>query len=211
MKAIDLTHPIAPGMPVYPGTKPVSVAAVATLEREGYTELRVALATHTGTHIDAPAHMIAGGKTLDDYPAAAFAGQALAIDATAADPEITAAQLAPLAAWRGRIDFALIRTGWSARWGLPGYYEGYPFLTPEAAHFLAALGLKGVGLDTPSPDPAASRDYPAHRALFARDVLIIENLADLSQLPPTPFHFACLPLKIENADGAPARAVALSG
>lgn len=210
MKAIDLTQEISEATPVWPGDPRLRIESAATIARDGCALSTLALSTHSGTHIDAPAHLIPGAKALSDFPAEAFVGPALAIHCECAPwGQITLEMLAPFEEALRAVDFALLSTGWARRWGAEGYFSGYPTLTHAALELLTGLRLKGVGLDAPSVDPPDSTDYPVHRALLSTGILIIENLADLGRLPPAPFLFACLPLKIAGADGAPCRAVAM--
>ena len=109
------------------------------------------------------------------------------------------------------LDFVLIRTGWDAHWGTDAYFRGFPTLTPTACRFLAGLQLKGVGLDTPSPDPVDSPDMAAHVILLDHGLVIVENLCNLGALPPEGFIFCCLPLRIRDGEGSPVRATALTG
>jgi kynurenine formamidase len=209
-RVIDLSHPLAPGMPVYPGTAPVAVEATATVADRGYREHRVSLSTHTGTHVDAPAHMLAEGRSLDTYPAETFVGPATVLDVAAAPGgDVDRSLLDPHAELLARQAFLLLRTGWSAHWGESAYFEGFPALTPAAAAWLAELGLRGIGVDSVSIDRHDSSDYAVHRTLMARELLIIENLRGLEELVGREFTLACLPLALVGADGATARAVAL--
>ena len=105
--------------------------------------------------------------------------------------------------------FLLIHTGWSLRWGSGAYFSGYPVLSLKAAEWLSQFNLKGIGVDAISVDRTGSDSFPVHNILLKNDTVIIENLKDLDQVPVNPFIFACFPLKFENADGAPIRAVAL--
>jgi len=82
MKIIDLTHRIHPSMPVFPGTEPPIIQEANTLEKDGFAEAKITFYSHTGTHMDAPAHMIKGGLCLDQYPIEHFIGNALILDCT---------------------------------------------------------------------------------------------------------------------------------
>ena len=215
-RVIDLTHPVEPGMPYFPGTEGPVFEVPFHVAEHGFHEHRLTMVTHTGTHLDTPAHMIDGGRTLDTYPADAFAGPAVVLDLTAcgpgaapADRAITPAHLEPHAERLSGARFALLRTDWSAHWGAPSYFTDFPALTADAAAWLAARDLAAVGLDTPSADLAPNTTYPAHHALLGAGLLIIENLANLAALPATPFQLAALPLRLTGADGSPIRAVAL--
>ncbi len=208
MKIIDLSHRIEPGMPVYPGTEGPVFSHPFDLDKDGFVEMKISLMTHTGTHMDAPAHILDGGQTLDRMPVSAFYGQAICIDAVSGQKEIAAEDLAPYEAMIQTADFVLFRTGWSRLWGTSAYFEGYPVLSPEAAHRLSNFGLKGVGFDTISADGPGDTAFVIHQTLLGTDRVILENLTHLDQLPRAGFSIACFPLHFSGADGSPVRAVA---
>lgn len=206
---LDLTHPIAPGMPCYPGTEPPVFRRAFTLAEHGYAEQRLTLLTHTGTHLDAPAHMLPDGATLDHYPGAYFVGLAAVLDVSAAaGRELTTEFLQRQIQKYDDLDFVLLATGWSDRWGQASYFEGFPVLGTDAARWLVRRGLRGVGIDAVSVDAADSVDFPVHRILLGGGLVIVENLTGLRALCGRRCQFCCLPLKIAGADGAPVRAVA---
>lgn len=210
MNLIDLTHPISPEMPVYPGTEPPVFITRSAIDDDGFLEKKMTLYSHTGTHIDAPAHLIGGARTLDRYPASHFFGSALLFDRTEkTGPVIGVEQLAPFEEAIRQVEFLLIRTGWSRHWGRREYFSGYPVLSVAAAERLARFGLKGIGLDTISADADGAAEFPVHKAIFQSETVIIENLAHLDRLPGDRFAFSCLPLRFEDADGSPVRAVAV--
>lgn len=181
-----------------------------TIEQDGFAEMTFSMVTHTATHMDAPAHILPGGKTLDRYDVAHFAGRAAIIKAfDVPDGKITAEHLEPYRSRLEQADFALIHTGWSRYWGENKYFDGFPSLTAGAAEKLAGFRLQGVGIDAISVDHIDSYDFPVHHRLLEADTLIIENLARLDAIRKEEVHFICLPLKITGADGSPARAVAI--
>lgn len=209
MTLIDLTHPISQDMPVYPGTEPPVIVTGCTVAEDGFLERKITLFSHTGTHIDAPAHLIEGGRSLDAFPVDHYYGRAVVVETTGEGNGIIGMRdLQPRLEGLEQADFLLIRTGWSRFWGTDRYFADYPVLNIEAAETLAGLGLKGVGFDAISPDPIDSRELPVHRVLMRAELLIIENLTGLEQLPEGPFMFSCFPLAFEDADGSPVRAVA---
>ena len=144
MEMLDLTHCITPEMPVYPGTEPPRLTAACTMEKDGFRETLLQMYSHTGTHMDAPAHMLPNGRTLDDFPAETFAGRGFVLDCRGA-AEITLPMLRRQEEVLRETEFLLFCTGWDRYWGQPRYYEGFPCLTAEAAEYVASLGLKGVG------------------------------------------------------------------
>lgn len=204
---IDLTHTLHNGITVYPGTLAPEFEQGNTIPKDGFAELTIRMCTHTGTHIDAPSHLLPGAKSLDRFPIDQFTGAATLVDA-ASESRITLGALERAGERISQAEFVLFRTGWEAKWNTPAYFEAFPTLTPEAAHWLAAFNLKAVGLDAISVDRVEDAHLPNHRILLEREILIIENLASLGRLPGGLFELHCLPLKIENADGAPVRAFA---
>lgn len=211
MKVIDLTHAIRPHMPVYPGTEPPSLVPANSYEKDGFRETKLSIYSHTGTHIDAPAHLFADKKTLDDFPASQFVGKALVIDCRhlGAAEAITLAELAPYGNAVHEVDFLLFCTGWDKYWGTPAYFGDYPCIDGDVLALILAGNYKGIGFDVISLDAMHHDPLGRHRILFSqKEIINIENLKDLHLLGSEPVMFACLPLKVENADGCPARAVA---
>jgi arylformamidase len=207
MTLIDLSHVISPDISVFPGTeKPV----FERKEIEGYPEVKITMYTHTATHIDAPIHIIKNATTLDELPVDKFIGKAIVIDCKhLAGKNITLEYLKPFENEIRNIEFVLFNSGWSSKWKTNEYFEGFPTLTNEAAIWLTTFHLKGIGLDSISLDPVPDLNLPNHKIVLAKEILIIENLTNLNSLPDNNFIFQCLPLKIEQADGSPVRAVGM--
>jgi kynurenine formamidase len=209
MKLVDLTHPITPNMPVYPGTQPPVFITGCSIDETGFLEKQITLYSHTGTHIDAPAHLIKDHNTLDMLEIEHFYGPALMLDFYNFKAKTIGVQeLEPHQNAIRKVKFLLLHTGWSRYWGSERYFSNYPVLSLEAANWLSGFGIKGFGLDTISADTVDSQDYQVHIALLQKNIIIIENLANLADLPCNQFEFSCFPLSFEDADGSPVRAVA---
>jgi arylformamidase len=209
MKTIDLTHTISNEMPVYPGDEPPRIKTVTSIETDGFRDSRILLSSHTGTHVDAPAHILLNSSTLDRIPLDCFIGECSVIDLTAVtNPAIHLADLESHEFLFQNSEFIFLHTGWSRFWGQDNYFRGFPVLSIEAALWIRSFKLKGLGIDNPSVDEAGSTDFPIHKILLER-MLIIENLANLEKLPETGFIFSCFPLKLDGVDGSPVRAAAI--
>lgn len=211
MNVIDLTQFIASDMPVYPGTEPPSISEATSIAADGFAEKLLTMYSHTGTHMDAPGHMLADSHTLDQLPIDTFVGPGVVIDLSARLPGRIAMQ--ELVAHAGRIErteFVLFHTGWSLHWGRDDYYAGFPTLSEEAARWLCGFGLKGVGFDCISVDPVGASPMVIHHILLGHDLVIIENLCGLDRLVNKEFLFLCLPLKIRDSDGSPVRATGVT-
>lgn len=206
-KIIDLTHTINKKMTVYPNTPVPSLKENNTIKEHGFAELMVSMVTHTGTHIDAPCHILPGKKSLDDFPLDKFAGKAIVVDC-GGESEISLKLLKSKEKLIKKAEFVLFRSGWSEKWNKKTYFGPFPVLTTEAAVWLAGFDLKAVGFDYVSVDAMTSADLSNHRIFLSKEILIIENLTDLDKLPEGTFDFYAIPLKIENADGSPVRAFA---
>ena len=211
MKVIDLTHTITPDMPVYPGTEPPKFLPANSYEKDGFRETLLQMYTHTGTHMDPPAHLFAGRTTLDQFPASQFIGKALVIDCRdlAEGSAITMEKLRKTGGKADRADFLLFNLGWDKRWGTEDYFGDYPCLDDETLEHIIRGNYKGIGFDVIGLDPIADGNLTRHKKLFQeRDILNIENRKNLELCGEELFWFSCFPLKIENADGSPIRAVA---
>jgi arylformamidase len=209
MKTIDLSHTISSETPVFPGDESPIITPIATIEDDGFASLRMSFSSHTGTHIDAPAHILLHSRTLDRIPLDSFIGHGSVIDLTkAGNAEIAVSTLKPYENLFKNSEYILLRTGWSRFWGQETYLKDFPVLSIEAALWVHSFQLKGLGVDTISVDAVNSESLPIHKILLERS-MIVENLTDLDKLPTTGFIFSCFPLKLEKADASPVRAVAI--
>lgn len=211
MKILDLTHTISSSTMVYPGTEPAELSPANTLERDGFRETLLHMYSHTGTHMDAPAHMLRDAHFLDELDAARFCGKGYVLDCAplGAGGQITVEMLRAVPELR-EVDFLILHTGWDAYWDTPEYFSAFPVPTVETAQYLAELGLKGVAADAMSVDPMDSTDFPVHHVLFEHGMLSIENLCNLSEICGKTVWFAALPLKFQKSDGAPIRAICIT-
>lgn len=211
MQLIDLSHIMENGMPAYPGEESPVFEFKNVHQTDGYQVIRFKSLTHSGTHLDTPAHFFAGGATLDVLPVDRFYGKGIVLDCSDVGfgQEITAGHFARWTPTLETADYALIYTGWDKHWGTPVYYKDFPVLSVEAAIYLSRFKLKGIGLDVPSLDPVASPNYPNHLHLLEKGFIIVENLKNLQLLNGREFHFAAFPWNIKSGDGCPVRAVAI--
>ncbi len=211
MKVIDLTHTIRADMPVYPGTEPPQFEPANSYERDGFKETRLTMYTHTGTHMDPPAHLFPGRTTLDMFPPEQFIGRALVIDCAelAEGAAVTMDHIRRYGDKAARADFLLFRLGWDKKWGTDAYFGDYPCIDNEVLTYIKAGNYKGIGFDVIGLDPIADIDLTRHKELFRdTEIVNIENLKNLELCGDGLFWFSCFPLKLENCDGSPIRAVA---
>ena len=196
---IDLSVQLNEQTPVYPGDPATKISPAGVFAQDGFNDHYISIGTHVGTHIDAPLHMIDGGKTLDQFPIDNFIGRGKLIEVNGNDFK------AVMQANIQEGDIVLLNTGMGEKYLETAYFDEYPVMPEEIAHYLVDSKVKMVGLDACSVD---SQDgFPIHKILLAGDVLIIENLTNLSALEDKNFKIYALPLNLQ-IDGSPARVVA---
>jgi kynurenine formamidase len=210
MRVIDLSHFLTNGMPVFPGSRAVDIHSISDIETCGFNELHLHMSGHTGTHIDCGRHMIHDGWSISTTDPAKFFGNGLIIPCqTDENAFISREFLVPFEEQIKNVDFVLFKTGWSKFWSTVKYFNGFPVLEMEAARYLTQFNLKGIGIDAPGFDPVDSKDFSVHICLLSREIILVENLANLHSVPEDDFLFNCFPLKIKDGDGSPVRAVAI--
>ncbi|MEK7600276.1 MAG: cyclase family protein [Patescibacteria group bacterium] len=201
MKIIDLSVVVDQDTPAYPGDPKISIETIGQFDTVGYNDHQVTFGIHSsGTHIDAPWHMVKDGKKLDEVDIEQFVGRGRYIKAATLDLE--AIQQAGIEEG----DIVLLDTGMSDVYGQDEYYTGdRPAITEEIAEYLVSKKIKMVGVDMCSPD---QQPFAVHRILLGAGVLIIENMTNLSELEGQDFTVYALPTKL-RLDGAPARVIAV--
>ena len=166
--------------------------------------------SHTGTHIDPPAHIIEEGMTLDAFPVSQFTGKALVIDCSDA-PDGSLIGMDRLEKYGDKVqeaDFLLFYFGYDKKWGSDDYFGNFPCIDRYVLDVIIKGNYKGIGFDVISLDPIDCLDRHT-KLLSQKNIIIIENLNNLGLCGSELFEFVCLPLKWEHADGAPARAIAV--
>lgn len=210
MPFADLSRPVDSGMSVFPGDPPVTVEPHATMADDGYRVTRLALGSHTGTHVDAPCHTEVDGDAIDDLPVSRFVRDAVLVDLRGREPR---SRIRPTDLPTADAGAVVLWTGWADRWGESAYRD-HPFLTPAAARHCVEHGYD-VAVDAFSPDPTPSErageseptGVPAHHELLGNGRLVVENLTNLAAVPDR-FELSVFPLPIADGDGGPVRAVA---
>ncbi|WP_255149372.1 cyclase family protein [Halorarius halobius] len=214
---VDLSQPFDAAAE-HGATPPPEFEQVATVAEDGASVQWVGTSTHTGTHVDAPAHFLADGATIDDLSLDRFAGPGVVLGVERDAPgEIDAAALEEAETDAGATvesgDVVVLRTGWGDRYGDDDYGR-YPWLTGDAADWLLEREVTLLGVDTRSPDrPRTMRPddwdaYPVHRRLLSAGTLIAENLRVPEWLVGERVTVRGFPVNLRRGDGAPARFVA---
>ncbi|MDQ1706796.1 MAG: arylformamidase [Pyrinomonadaceae bacterium] len=209
MPTYDVSLPLSAATPIYPGDPGIEIKQWHSLaDGDSANVSLISFGLHSGTHVDAPAHFIAGGAKVESLPLGSLIGDAQVVavagEIRAIDEHFIAANCA-----RGS-QRILFKTRNSAFWNNShaGFREDYTYLTPAGAALLVEMGVKLVGIDYLSIEQFKSGKFETHLTLLARGVVILEGL-DLRAVAPGSYELICLPLKIAegSGDGAPARVV----
>lgn len=231
-RLIDLTHSFNEQSVYWPTAEMFKKTDVFKGHTDGgyfYSAYNYSAAEHGGTHMDSPIHFAEGGNTTDKVPLSRLIGPGIVIDVSAqasknVDYLITAADIKAFESKHGLIPkdaIVLFNTGRAALYPDRKTYMGtaergndavpklhFPGLGLDGAKLLISRGISAVGLDTPSIDYGQSKDFSTHVALMTNNIPAFENVADMSELPPTGATIIALPMKIEGGSGGPLRIVA---
>ncbi|WP_082232553.1 arylformamidase [Halobacillus massiliensis] len=202
MKWIDISMSLNSQTPPWPGDEPFQYKLTWAMEDTGSVNVgQFQASNHIGTHIDAPFHYDSNGEKAASLPLDRFAGDVLVINMENKD-KISAADLEPFD--YKNVEKVIFRTlSWKDRSVFP---SSYTVIGEDAGPFLKQKGVHLIGIDTPSVDPETSKDLPGHHSLYGADILILEGLV-LDHVAPGIYELAAFPLKMEDADGSPVRAV----
>lgn len=207
----DLSVPLKTNMPIWPTNPLVTITPVGTVPRDGYSVESYYSVTHSGTHIDAPYHMIEDGRTVDNIPLNQIIGDGYCIRPKINGTEITKRMLMDV--WKPEYDgkIILIHTGWDKKRSFTREFQfQFPGLSTDTVDFLLEHRPAVIGIDTLGIEPYDHSDFPVHKALLKHDMVFIEDLANLDQLENgKKYLVVALPLKIAGGSGSMARVVAL--
>ena len=203
MKIYDVTVPLSKDLVVYPGDPHVKINRRTKVnENDAKWNLsRYSFSSHAGTHVDPPFHLIEDGITVDQLPLELLMGRARVVEVTASCIDEAVLE---------EFDFTadarvLFKTRNSYHWSQKTFVKDYVYITPGAARVLVNDGIKLVGIDYLSVDKFDA-EPETHMTLLSAGSIIIEGL-DLREVEPGDYEMICLPLKVKDGDGAPARVV----
>jgi arylformamidase len=210
-KAVDLTHELHNGMTIYPGDPSPSFVSYSTLEKNGVNLTKMTLGSHTGTHIDAPRHYVPNGIGIDQIPTGKLVGETFVVDLSnkPIGSGITAQDLRKtLEASVTEDDILVVFTGCSERWDDASVQRNYTYLTRDAAEYLVSKKVRAVGIDYLSVEKFQAPAPVTHKTLLGNGIFIIESIShEVKQFVGKRILMICMPIKLQNGDGAPARIV----
>jgi arylformamidase len=210
MKLYDISIPIQPGMPQWPGDDPVAERPLSLTPDDVANVTQLTLTTHTGTHVDPPRHFVHGGTSIDEVPLDRWVGPCWVADLTGSGPEVEVGEL-EVAGIPSGVERLILKTTNTALWrsSPQAFVENYVGISLAAASWVVERGIRLIGIDYLSIGGMQTTNVETHQLLLGNDVIIVEGL-DLDGIEPGPYELLCFPLKIRDGDGAPAR-VALRG
>ncbi len=209
VRIVDLTHELADDMAIFPGLARPSFRHIAVVEEDGYAMSEYHLLNHIGTHVDAPAHQIAGGDTLDEIPLERLVTDAVTIDVSRREPgPIPRDEIEPHLDRIRAGDVVFLYSDNGRNWGTDAYWTGWSYPDADASRALIERGISAIGFDGPSADPVDTTTFDLHRIWLGAGRMIIENVTNLDRLPERT-QVVVAPMKVRSANGAPARIFAL--
>lgn len=210
-RLIDLTYKITDGMPVWPGDVEVVFTRTSVIPQNDYNNSKVCFGTHTGTHVDSPHHAMHDSRGVDRFDLDALVGWAEVLDFGELAPraEIISADLDLFDSRIPEGARLLLKTGWGKRWSEPEFFTEFPSLSEGAAAWLAARKIKLLGIEQPSVH--TSQGLQVHKALLSTGMVLLETVANMSQITADRVFLTALPLNLAGLDGAPTRVVAIEG
>ncbi|MCA1030645.1 cyclase family protein [Bacillus timonensis] len=197
MKVYDITSPIFEGMPVYKN-KPEKQPKISTVTNGYVTESRLDLDVHSGTHVDAPLHMVNDGETFETIAIEKLVGKAKVLDLTNVSDSIKKVDFDRFSIEKD--DFILLKTKNSFD---SAFNFDFIYVAADAAAYLAEIGIRGVGIDSLGIE-RSQEGHPTHKTLFSNDVIIIEGL-QLKDIDEGEYFMVAAPLKLSGTDASPAR------
>jgi arylformamidase len=209
MPVYDVSIPLSAATPTYPGDPGIEIKEWLTLANGDAANVSlINFGLHSGTHVDAPAHFIAGGARVESLPFASLIGDAEVV-AVPDDLHAINEDFVTDNCTHGseRILFKTRNSGfWNDVHG--GFRKDYTYIAPGGAARLVALGIRLVGIDYLSVEQFQSEKFATHHTLLSHSVVILEGL-DLRAVAPGFYELICLPLRIAagSGDGAPARVI----
>ena len=213
LKFIDLTLPVSEKIPTFPGSPQPIFIQWENIKDDGYNLELLFLSSHTGTHLDAPYHFLEKGKKIHEISLKRLIINAILIKIRKRrDQAITKTDIQKFEKKHGKIpneSTIVFWTGWQKMIKNDSYFVNNPGLSVTAAKYLISKKTNLVGIDSPSIDLGKEKRFLVHHLFAKNDVLIVENLANLDKIKSWKFQLAVLPMKLENATGAPVRAVGI--
>ncbi len=219
-RIIDLSHAIAPTIPLWPGDPPVEFESVAEIGKDGYYLRKFSMGEHSATHINAPNSFAPEGLGIESFAASSLVVPAIAIDLrhrTLANPDYALA-LTDIFSWEQNNQpiptgsLVLLYTGWQEKWGnSQEFFKAddrgqlhFPGFGLEAAQWLVKeRTIAGIGIDTHGVDPGIDDNFTVNKFILSQSKIVLENLTNLDKIPPTGTTLVIGILRLIGGSGSP--------
>jgi arylformamidase len=201
----DVTVPIFENVPIYEGDPTVEIGIYASIAKGDVANVtKICFGTHTATHVDAPSHFIEGARKVHELELERLIGECRVVQLGKDIFSIEPKQLENLQ----NVERVIFKTRNSEFWNEPNFRRDFTYLTLQAAERLVEMDVKLVGIDYLSIEKFGEENFPVHKLLLGREVVILEGL-DLRKVLAGDYELICLPIKIisQTGDGAPARVI----
>lgn len=217
MQVIDLTHSIQNDMPHFNAEWHCSteLKQMGKIENVGRNTTRVTIGSHCGTHIDAPAHFIKNGRTIDEIELSELIGKVSIFDfSDLKENECVTVEMLKKLKITEKIIFSF---GWEKNFKTDKFYKNYPYFSDEAADYLIHNHVNLIGMDTPSPDDSrikmgSAEDSKIHKKFLSNNIILIEYLNNLDKIDDfSDWNLIAFPLKLKSCDGSSARVCIYKG
>ena len=203
-KVIELSQIIENNMPYYPGDPEPKITDYKSIQKDMFNIKTLHIGTHTGTHVDAPAHYLKEGEHINELGILSYSGKGVVINAEG-KIEVDAVSIDKTVKDKVVLFFTGTNKSWKTGWKM----NEFSYLSVQAAEMLVKYKAKAVGIDSPSVEPPNFTNGQVHKTLLSHNILIIENLSNnVKELVNKKFYLLCLPLLIKDGDGAPSRVIA---
>ena len=207
---LDLTREIRTDTKVFPGSPLPKFITWTKMDIHNYHSEVIFMSTHTGTHMDAPSHFVTGVPSIDQIPVNRFISRSNLIKvAKASDELITASEIEASKVNILEGNSVVFSTSWENEVDNDYYFSHSPGLSEDAVEYLINKKVNAVCIDSPSIDRGSDSNFPAHKLLLSKEILIVENLCNLSKINNQNFTLIMTPLKLSGASGSPIRAIAI--
>lgn len=206
---LDLTREIRTDTKVFPGSPLPKFITWNKMDIHNYHSEVMFMSTHTGTHMDAPSHFVSGVSSIDQIPVDRFISRAALIKVVKTSDElITASEIQASKVEILEGNSVVFSTTWENEVDNDYYFSHSPGLSDDAAEYLINKKVNAVCIDSPSIDRGSDSNFPVHKLLLSKEILIVENLCNLSKINNQNFTLIMIPLKLSGASGSPIRAIA---
>jgi len=207
---LDLTREVKNDTKVFPGSPLPKFITWTKMDVHSYDSEVIFMSTHTGTHMDAPSHFVRHVSSIDKIAVSRFISNAILIKIKKGSNQlITASEIEASNVSIKEGDSIVFSTLWENEVDKDYFFSDNPGLAEDAAKYLVNKKVNAVCIDSPSIDRGSDNNYPVHKILLSKEILVVENLCNLGKLNSQYFTLIITPLKLFGASGSPIRAIAI--